>query len=59
MSEEIPKLTPLDEWADEAGLDYERAYRLVNHGHLEARQFGNRWYVIGNGLPEDEPQQQS
>lgn len=49
-----PSLTPLEAWADQVGLPYQRAHHLASEGHIEATQLGRRWYVVGDGLPEDE-----
>lgn len=49
---DAPKLTPLKTWSDDSGLGYRRAYHLATNGHINAVQLGERWYVVGTGLPD-------
>ena len=53
----VHSLTPLHVWAEDVGLNYQQAYRLVKKGAVKAIQptgQGGRWYVVDGGIPEED-----
>ncbi|QDG52073.1 hypothetical protein FIV42_15375 [Persicimonas caeni] len=46
----MKKLTPLPEWCEQVGLDYQRGWRLAKRGEIDVTRLGSRYYVLGDGL---------
>jgi hypothetical protein len=56
----VDSLTPLHIWAENVGLSYQQAYRLVRKSAVQAVQptgKGGRWYVVDGGIPEEDVDQ--
>ncbi len=49
----MQKLTPLPEWCELVGLNYQRGWRLASRGEINVTRLGSRYYVLGNGLGGD------
>ncbi|MCS6868623.1 ParA family protein, partial [Thermus sp.] len=40
------RILSLARWAQERGLHYTKAFRMVQEGRLRAERFGRNWFVI-------------